>query len=229
MKKVILILFISIPILSFSQTKEIYGGVNYSNCQWINNSMVINSINYNQGYQAGIIWGNKETNIFKKRKIIKTGIALEYNYLTSSYNLSDSTNLSQSIETHNTRLSFPIKLRIGSILNKRVGFYFLVEPGFNFIFYQNLNIDLSFNDRLNPFNTFVNPGLVSIINLGKKEQEKSGYRFSSLFISASKYIQVNPFSRTSTSSYILDQFNLSAGLIFSYQKEKSKLFKKKKK
>ena len=87
MKKVILILFISIPILSFSQTKEIYGGVNYSNCQWINNSMVINSINYNQGYQAGIIWGIKETNIFKKRKIIKTEINRCFAKITSLSNI----------------------------------------------------------------------------------------------------------------------------------------------
>lgn len=222
MKSITFIAAMALPLMLFSQSKEIYGGVNYSNYYWMNNESIKNSNNYLQGAQVGFLWGRKEKNIFGKRKLIHLNLALEYNFFRTPYILlSQEGNMENIVsELHNARVSLPIRINFNRKAEKIV-FFGVGEPGVNLTAFQ--SFDRSFGtDKMQVLDLFVKAGLGASILVGRKKYEKSGYKFSAITISGNKYIRMNPFLKRTAVSGMLDQYQMNLGLKFSYVKVKKK-------
>ena len=225
MKLLPLVIFVFSLNYGYSQTKELYGGVNYSNFYWFNSPGVISIDAYNSGYQFGLLWGGKEENLFGKPKLFKPALALEYSKLDLAFNyITSDTILSNSLDVHSVRLSLPLRFRFANLMKKKVEFFVMGEPGVDFVLFQKFQTSNEYNRKLKSLNTFVNIGLGTTIHFGREKYENSGFKFTGISLSAAKYIPIHPFQKTANISGLLDQFRLNFGLRFTYEKGKRRLF-----
>ena len=222
MKSIAFIAALTLPVLLFSQSKEIYGGVNFSNYYWMNTETISNTNHYLPGGQIGFLWGRKEKNILGKRKFIQPLLALEYNFYRTPYLLvSEDGNTRERIsEVHSGRVSLPIRFNFNRKAEKII-FFGIGEPGINLTAFQ--SFDRSFGtDKMQALNLFIKAGLGTSFLVEKKEYKKSGYKFSAFTILANKYIAINPFQKRTAALGMLDQYHLNLGVRFSYEKAKKK-------
>ncbi len=222
--KIIVFLVVLLPVVSTGQTKEFYFGSNFSNYYWFGDNNSLNTNAYLPGLQIGLKWGNKEKNLFGKQKRLQMAFALEYNLaqIGKTNELSSRIPFIDERGVHSLRTSIPIRF----IFNRKskTNFFILGEPGLNLIFYQSHDRTDDINDQLNPIDLFVRAGAGIKTEFLKDDYEKSGYKFSGLTFTASKYISIDPIRSNNAKIGILDQLLFDIGLRFTYFKAKKGWF-----
>jgi hypothetical protein len=224
MKKILFLFLLLASNIFYTQIREYYSGISYSNYFWLPPHSEINQFKYIPGFQVGYMASPKLKFFrFLTSNRISPYTAVEY----SNSNILLSTG--NKIQLHSMRGSLPVRIMLIKDKDNLRSINALIEPGANLNFFQQNTSRSDLNLRINPLNCFINVGLGTTMNKKTKEVEKSGYKFIGVSIYANKYIPMKVMKIVSANSTgIMDQVRINVGLRFSYQEKAKKGFFKKK-
>jgi hypothetical protein len=222
--RLIIFSILLLPFCMHSQTREFYFGSNLSNYYWFGDNSSLNTNTYLPGAQIGFKLGKKEKGFFGNQKRLQLAFALEYSLVQigETNELSSLLTFIEGRDIHSIRASAPFRFLFAK--KARTNIFILGEPGANLIFYQNHDRTDGLDDRMNPIDLFIKGGIGLKTKFLKEKYEKSGYKFSGLTFTVSKYISIDPFRSNNAKIGILDQVLCDVGFRFSYIKVKKSFF-----